>query len=242
MENIRREHKLQLSQSIRDQRNKIKWSEQTLSQLKNQTFSNQYVSKVQDDCKSKIEQSKSEISHLEEKLRELDAGLLDTELLSDHQQTQQHFHHKLELSQAKKQQKKIDSQEARKSSKHRFKSEIKEAWTHEHHRREMVREYHRYLKSLEFLPKYIRKNLSEMPNNKGYVWRGIYLYGDLPEIEGDPIALFEKLPKNVMLIHEWKGDTYRVYRKEGKTSKYLVFEEKRHNKRLNRKTLGDFLN
>ena len=27
----------------------------------------------------------------------------------------------------------------------------------------------------------MQKNLKEMPNNKGYLWRGVTFYGDMPE-------------------------------------------------------------
>ena len=58
------------------------------------------------------------------------------------------------------------------------------------------RKYGIYLRKFQYaaesLPPYIRENLRSMPNNKGYVWRGVYFYGSrLPE-RGEPSVVFEK--------------------------------------------------
>ena len=42
--------------------------------------------------------------------------------------------------------------------------------------------YKQYEKIIDTIPDYMRKNLSEMPNNKGYIWRGCgpcWIVGDV---------------------------------------------------------------
>ena len=68
----------------------------------------------------------------------------------------------------------------------------------------------------------MKSNLADMPNNKGYIWRGVVFYGDLPEYKGQPRILFEKKGR-ILVIHEYSGKEYKRYEKEGKNRKILVY-------------------
>ena len=77
------------------------------------------------------------------------------------------------------------------------------------------------------LPDYIKKNLDNMPNNKGYIWRGVKYYGRKIHDPAEPTILFERY-HGTMYIHEYTDKTYKKYKKENKnTQKVLVKEEKR---------------
>ena len=69
-------------------------------------------------------------------------------------------------------------------------------------------------------------NLAEMPNNKGYIWRGVHFYGDLPGQAG-PQVMFEKQRGGILVIHEHTDHEYRRYEKEGKNRKQLVHKSRR---------------
>ena len=43
--------------------------------------------------------------------------------------------------------------------------------------------YKYFLDVIDSLPKNLEKNLKDMPNNKGYIWRGVYFYGKKELIE-----------------------------------------------------------
>ena len=62
-----------------------------------------------------------------------------------------------------------------------------------------------------------------MPNNKGYIWRNVYLYGYLPEEKG-PRVLFEKIG-NVLVIHEHTDTEYKIFNKNGRDKKVLVHKQ-----------------
>ena len=66
-----------------------------------------------------------------------------------------------------------------------------------------------------------------MPNNKGYIWKGIQCFGELPP-ENDTIILFEKLRGNIMKIHEITRKHYLIYEKQGKGQKKLILNTKRN--------------
>ena len=65
-----------------------------------------------------------------------------------------------------------------------------------------------------------------MPNNKGYIWRGCWLFGELQSERGQPIILFEK-NRQTMYIHEYKTNEYKLFIKEGRNQKYLAKHELR---------------
>ena len=69
-----------------------------------------------------------------------------------------------------------------------------------------------------FVPNYMRENLSRMPCNRGYLWRQIFLLGELPP-EGDPTGyvFFEK-DREVLFTHEWTRDRYLLHKKKTRTS------------------------
>ena len=80
------------------------------------------------------------------------------------------------------------------------------------------------------LPDYMIKNLSEMPNNKGYIWRGVNFYGDLKSQLG-PVVMFEK-QGNILVIHEYTPTDYKRFEKNGKDRKILIYSEKRRIKQF----------
>ena len=91
-------------------------------------------------------------------------------------------------------------------------------------------EYKYFQKINDSVPDYIRYNLKGMPNNKGYIWKNSWLFGELPSEKNSPIVLFEKY-KNVMYIHEYTYNEYKLFIKEGYNQKYLAKHEIRTKKK-----------
>ena len=85
--------------------------------------------------------------------------------------------------------------------------------------RYQLRREERWLRKTEnFFPLWKLKKLKNMPNNKGYIWRGIYYYGHKPAIKGEPVFLFEQKGKS-LYIHEISKTQHKVFLKENKNSK-----------------------
>lgn len=84
--------------------------------------------------------------------------------------------------------------------------------------------YEYYSEISRRIPNSITEKLSKLPNNKGIIWKGMYLYGELPiRVDDNTFSMFErKNDLDTTYIHEWKDDMYRVYDK-----KVLIREEKR---------------
>ena len=88
------------------------------------------------------------------------------------------------------------------------------------------------------IPDYIARNLKEMPNNKGYIWRGVWCLGELPSIPGEPIVLFER-KKDILIIKEYDDNYESIFEKKGTGKKMLISKiEKRNNN--NKKSFSFF--
>jgi len=87
-------------------------------------------------------------------------------------------------------------------------------------RKDVNREYNRFLEVVETLPDYISKNLRSMPNNKGYRFRNIIFFGELPA-ENGPTVVFDKKP-NGMFITEYYYDQELMFFKPREGPKELV--------------------
>lgn len=81
---------------------------------------------------------------------------------------------------------------------------------------QMRKEWEWLCRQDEKLPEYIRANLRKMPNNKGYIWKGIWYFGHLPaEKNNDLLIMFERpMGMQDMLVHEIKqGEFHRIIQK-----------------------------
>lgn len=95
----------------------------------------------------------------------------------------------------------------------------------QHH---MRKEYDWLCRQDERLPDYIRTNLQKMPNNKGYIWKGIHYYGVQPaEKNNGLLIMFERPPGMAdMLIHEIKrGSYYKIFQKSKNGGNILLSEK-----------------
>ena len=94
--------------------------------------------------------------------------------------------------------------------------------------KEIERSFSYHLKAAATLPLYMEKNLREMPNNKGYIWKSIYYYGYLPAEKDKPSVVFDRDSRTkILTIHEWSSTEYKVFEKQGTDRKRLVYKQKR---------------
>lgn len=87
--------------------------------------------------------------------------------------------------------------------------------------------YKQFCKAEETLPHYIRANLNEMPNNKGYIWRGCWFFGNKKREYNNPLIMFEKQRGSVLYINEIDDHEHRLFEKRGKDRKTLVSKKLR---------------
>lgn len=71
------------------------------------------------------------------------------------------------------------------------------------------------------LPEYIIRNLKNLPNNKGYYWRGVAYYGERNDDCSGVTSLIEP-KKGFMYIHEITSSVYNIFSKKGRDKGVLV--------------------
>jgi len=83
------------------------------------------------------------------------------------------------------------------------------------------------------MPPYMRENLRNFPNNKGYIFKDVWYFGHQPVHtrygeDPDVYVMFQrKFPGNAMLIHEIKyGFYHRIYEKKTKESQRVLVEDR----------------
>lgn len=77
-----------------------------------------------------------------------------------------------------------------------------------------------YFKQCEKFPDYLKKNLANMPNNEGYLWRDIWFMGSRPD-RGTGTVLHERTRAGQFLMHEYKNGYHTVYEKNGRNKKLI---------------------
>jgi hypothetical protein len=90
----------------------------------------------------------------------------------------------------------------------------------------MRREWNWLCRMDGYLPEHMRENLLTMPNNRGFIWKGIHYYGHRRcEEPVNVITLFEK-QHQILYIHEISPQYYRIYEKKDKQKPKTLYFEK----------------
>ena len=174
---------------------------------------------------------KQEIQDLEIKINDISDGIYDEEI-----QLEKNNHCKLqeERERAKKEKKIIESKE-KKEKKEKSNAFYQQNRQSDKEKRflskDTQRYYNHYLKASNSIPSYILNNLKQMPENKGYFWKSVACFGELPAEKGKHLTLFEKKRGGILVIHEWSDTEYKIFNKIGKDKKQLVSTQYIKNKK-----------
>lgn len=216
---------------IRQIQKYIQTDEATIDRFRRQNTNQDYNTIQIDKLTAKNKERKVDLEILEQRNKDLDQGLLDKEIMNEYIQTSKEiklkndeFKKKKKIEQAEKEEKSARSLAFYKSTRQ---SERKVLWD----KRDADRACNYFFRVCDSIPDYMLKKLRNMPNNKGYIWRGVYCYGDLPANEGQSILLFEK-KNNIFITHEWTNTEYRIWHQEGKGRKTLHSSRLRKNKKM----------
>lgn len=184
----------------------------------NDEFSHKQIIKTQDD----IQYRKSVIQDYHQQISLCRQGLMDNKL-----EQERHRNAKIvrEQNNMKTQKYRYEMEKKKKQSnelRQRQESDKKSDRQSRNLERDIASSYKYYCNMCDKIPDYIQKNLNEMPNNKGYIWKGIHMFGKLPKEEDKPKVMFEKPVKDVLHIHEWYKGEYKKFEKVGKNKKQLI--------------------
>jgi hypothetical protein len=191
---------------------------------------NSYVQAQVSKYNIKKEERSKEIQELGERIVKIDSGEYDTEINSIiNNNIKQQEERKRVVDEKRKQVSDYKAEKSKQSTAFYQSTRISDR-EQRYEGKDMQRSYSYFVKTCNGIPDYISNNLKSMPGNKGYFWKNIACYGELPKEKGQPITLFEKQRGGLLIIHEWTPDVYNVYHKKDKDRKFLYSCE--HRKKL----------
>jgi hypothetical protein len=219
MESKRKDYINKILSEIMNLENSIYADNNMLDSIKNQgetPFVMAQINKVETRNNIKI----IDIENLNIRLKHINMGHLDNEFLSEIQQNKidQDTHKsyiinkRLEQSKIKEAKSKISQDFYKKTAQ----GDRETKWSVKN----IEKTYQHFLRTNDSIPQYILRNLEDMPNNKGYIWKGIICLGELPEETKYPLTLFER-QKGLLIIHEWTYTEYKIFHKKDKDKKVL---------------------
>lgn len=233
MEFLHKSEKKRIIDEIRKLENYNKTDSQTIERFKLMTgtdFTKNQIEKLF----IKIQERKEVISDLQERFDNIDQGVYDYELEQEYKKMKNEILNKCRDSDKKKADIKTYKDSNRIKSQEFFQSDRKSDKSERFCAKDIERTYDYFLRINNSIPEYMLKKLANMPNNKGYIWKGIYCYGELEAEIGKPVTIFEKTRSGQQLIHEWTDTYYKIYYydKIGKSSKKHIISDVRYKNRL----------
>ena len=219
--NVRRQEYTRIANDLRYLQTTIKKSEDVILRLRHlpeSVFNQTQIAKN----KEKNEERQKEKEALEQRLSDLEQGLLDQELQKEVKRETEEAAVKTRLTRQRKQAAEVIKQAQSVTSKAFYQAGRDSDRKHRYQERSIKRSFQHFVRACNSVPDYMSRNLAEMPSNKGYYWKSVACYGELPSEPGQPTILFDRKRGGVMIIHEFTNKEYRTYEKNGKDRKRLI--------------------
>lgn len=218
MDSIRKYNIKRLEFQIRTNEESIAFSVQTISNFKKGTINDRnFIESQTIKLNLKIQKLEDDNLKLDKEIIDIKNGIFDIQYEEIRKNAEQNYEKKYISHKEKIEKKHLDKKNAVIESKNNYKLKRTLEKASEN---EMNNGLKYFYKVSDSIPNYITTKLKNMPNNKGYIWRGMYLYGYKDAEKGQPVSMFET-SGNVLTIHEWSQYEYRVYEKIGEAKKVL---------------------
>lgn len=241
MENIRRTEKNKINNEIRTIQGYIKVDENTILSFKKIETTTEFTHTKVVELRGKNKDREEQIIVLEERLFNLDRGLLDEELNDKKkQEEEENIKSQLERDEQKKA-KKDEKKNNRDKSTAFFKKKGKMRREARYEERSADRGIYHYHKAIDTLPSKLKNNLKRMPNNRGYIWRGVHFYGDLNPDRGNTVMIENN--RGTLITRETSPTEVKIYEKKGRERQRLVSViQRKKNVFGTQKSLMDYVN
>jgi hypothetical protein len=224
MEKLRIAEKNKISTEIKTLNASIARSKATIERFKSQdksSFNSAQIIKLTD----KIKNDEDLLITLNQNIKKIDSGDYDSiinEEIAKNTKRNQKNNENADRKTKEKNEKKIEEKEKLDSfyKNQRSNGEISKY--------SLDKEKDKYLNNIVNIPDYIITNLKDMPSNKGYIWKGIWCFGEIKSKSQYPQILFEKNRGGNMLIHEINETHHCIFEKIGKNNKTLKSKVERN--------------
>lgn len=232
-EQNRRRYRNELYQLIKDCNTNISRSQSTINRLKQQSGTSDSlglhfsISQI-DKLKESIENNTQKLKSLEEELKLLNYRQIDDKIDKKYEKQSSEVSRKRDLSVRIKKDLLAESNKNKEVSEKYNNNMKKIGRQNRKHTRDINYSWKRFCNIVDTIPSYIKRNLKDMPNNKGYIWKGVWLFGD-NKANSDTLVMFEKRKGKILIIHEIDNKTHKIWEKKGKGKRILVSETPRRN-------------
>ena len=221
----RKEHIQNITQRLLILEKAIENDEMMLENLKDHGATSFVLAQV-DKITLKNNNRQTQIEELTTRRDAIAGGLLDSELRAEILETEKNNLEAQQLAKEKKDKIREVKKAASDRSKKFYQKTVQSDRENRYREKDMQRAYNNYLRIVDTIPEYISNNLEEMPNNKGYMWRGISCYGKTDDNNSKSTILFERQRGGLLIIHERTPTDYKIFHKKGKDKKTLYSSEK----------------
>ena len=186
----------------------------------NLSISNQLAKSIIDKNKKDVEQLTTKIDNFKNKLQNIDSDEMYLEIIS-YTYDILSYDYKVKKQELDTERKKaLKSSNKKKQIDEVYKKDSNMKRKERYRKKDIDRSYKHFLKSIGSLPYNLKKNLKNMPNNKGYIWKNVHFYGKLPA-ENNNLIMFEKKRNGNLLIHEYIKNWYTLKEKRGRTVRVI---------------------
>jgi hypothetical protein len=214
-------HKNILAFELNDLKTQIRKGKLAVANYKHSGLPEKYINdnivKLELNLKTKDKKQ----AELEFRIKQIEKGELDEKILKNEEEISRKNNSNI-LVKANRKNEQIEQKKADKS---RYDNivlkDIEEKRGIKDKNYEIKQDYYRFVKISENLPEYLEANLKKMPMNKGYKFRGIIFFGELPP-EENTYVVFERINKEILHIHTWNDQYEYLYEKKGKEKKNLI--------------------
>jgi len=217
MENFRISTRNNINSEIKQTENIIKRNKDTIDRLRNSQTNFEFNKKQIEKLSLSQTDYESKLEILKKKYIDVGLGLYDKEFVNNRLEGQS----KLKKANEKQTKKNEESEQKKIQDKEILDNEYQLRRYDGPSENHLKKETDRFFKLVDSIPNFILDNLKNMPANKGYIWRGVNCYGELP-VDGKNTIMFEKCKNGIMKIYEYINDKIYVYEKSGKGPKKLI--------------------
>ena len=226
---ISQKNKFQIE--LKDAENSISRTQEAIGRIRSSLFNQEYIETQIEKLQKNVDTQHDLICSLKIKLEKLQSGELDEEINQEYIKNKETETTAREEKMKKKDIKNKEKQDNKDISKKYQDKIVADSRLQRQNEKDMNYSLRYMNKVHETLPSFMKRNLSEMTNNKGYIWRGVCYYGELSEKLYEPRVMFEKKAGDILIIHEYTDTEYKIFEKHGKDKKILMHQESRKNKK-----------
>ena len=198
----------------------------TISRFRGMPKTDNFVVRQLEKLQNQTEERNEKIKSLEDRLEKLNAGQLDDELKEIVDRNLAEIKVKAEATKIKKLSEKTIKASDEQSSKSYYAIEkqgdkMNKSWY-------FNSAFNYFNKANDTIPDYMKRELNRMPCNTGYIWKGVYCFGERPQTSNTFTMTDNR--KGMKIIHVWDKHYHSIYHKEGKNDEVRISHVQRKQK------------